>query len=50
MAVRSAAAVASKPPGISPGAEITFGVSQFSLARNFLIPCLTLRAVHSGTS
>lgn len=50
MAVRSAAAVASKPPGISPGAEITFCVSQFSLARNFLIPCLTLRAVHSGTS
>lgn len=53
MAVRSAAAVASKSPGISPGAEITFCVSQFSLARNFLmqsLPCLTLRVVHSGTS
>lgn len=53
MAVRSAAAVASKPPGISTGAEITFCVSQFSLARNFFmqsLPCLTLRVVHSGTS
>lgn len=47
MAQRSAAAVASRPPGVSPGAEITFCVSQFSLARNFLmqsLPCLTLRS------
>lgn len=52
-AVRSAAAVASKPAGISPGAEIIFCVSQFSLARNFFmqsLPCLTLRVVCSSTS